>query len=97
MHMGITFQSRSLRCLPPGSAPRRNSCNDRDKAYATNVDYTKYSVMYVDMRPPSGIQQLQSQAVAFGLIKSIIEKRLVCVEVYDVMEAISEHLVSAHS
>jgi hypothetical protein len=41
-----------------------------------------------------GMKQLQSQAVAFGLIKSIIEKRLVCVEVYDVMEVISQHLVS---
>jgi hypothetical protein len=40
------------------------------------------------------VKQLQSQAVAFGLIKSIIEKRLVCVEVYDVMEVIGQHLVS---
>lgn len=43
------------------------------------------------------ITEVHRQAVAFGLIKSIVERRLVCVEVYDVMDSISEHMITAQS
>ena len=37
------------------------------------------------------------QAVAFGLVRAIIARKLVCEEVYDLMDTVAEHMVTSQS
>ena len=37
------------------------------------------------------------QAVAFGLVRAIIARKLVCEEVYELVDTISEHMVTSQS
>jgi len=39
--------------------------------------------------------EVDRQSVAFAMVRSIVDRRLVCTEVYDIMDVIGEHLVTA--
>jgi len=43
------------------------------------------------------ISESGRQAVAFGLVRAIIARKLVCEEVYDVVDRIAEHMVTSQS
>ena len=41
--------------------------------------------------------ELQTQSVAFGLLRAIIARRLVCEEVYDLIDKVAEHMITSQS
>jgi U3 small nucleolar RNA-associated protein 20 len=43
------------------------------------------------------ILELGRQAVAFGLVRAIVARKLICEEVYDLMDKIAEHMVTSQS